>query len=294
MNKLNKTEERLAKNPPKDDDSTDDDNDDVKPVCKKRTLRSNVAGPSSGRPHMLRVSCIICDADHWIRDKVTCKRRREPLTRYGTIDAGKLRKAAELTCNESLLLQMRGRDLVDSEARYHPSCFRNATRFLTRKWPKETTDILYAESYAKFCHNVIDEQILKQQGAIRMTKLTAQFIKMVKEVQGIDASSYRSYNLKKRLQGSYPQLHFLRPTRRYESEVVISRTVEAQDLAVNLVNLQDDTKSSNELDTSSGSESDWQHEQKDLCRSQGISSSDMYFTARQLRIAVQEVHVDTA
>ncbi|PIK48894.1 hypothetical protein BSL78_14229 [Apostichopus japonicus] len=291
MNKLNKTEERLAKNPPKDDDSTDDDNDDVEPVCKKRTLRSNVAGPSSsGRPHILPVSCIICHTDHWIRDKVTCKRRREPLTRW-TIDAGKLRKAAELTCNESLLLQMRGRDLVDSEARYHPSCFRNATRFLTRKWPKETTDILYAESYAKFCHNVIDEQILKQQGAIRMTKLTAQFIKMVKEVQGIDASSYRSYNLKKRLQGSYPQLHFLRPTRRYESEVVISRTVEAQDLAVNLVNLQDDTKSSNELDTSSGSESDLQHEQKGFRRSQGISSSDMYFTARQLRIAVQEVHV---
>lgn len=277
------------------DDSTDDDNDDVEPVCKKRTLRSNVAGPSSsGRPHILPVSCIICHTDHWIRDKVTCKRRREPLTRYETIDAGKLRKAAELICNESLLLQMRGRDPVASEARYHPSCFRNATRFLTRKWPKETTDILYAESYAKFCHNVIDEQILKQQGAIRMTKLTAQFIKMVKEVQGIDASSYRSYNLKKRLQGSYPQLHFLRPTRRYESEVVISRTVEAQDLAVNLVNLQDDTKSSNELDTSSGSESDLQHEQKGLCRSQGISSSDMYFTARQLRIAVQEVHVDTA
>ncbi|PIK62847.1 hypothetical protein BSL78_00181 [Apostichopus japonicus] len=146
MNKLNKTEERLAKNPPKDDDSTDDDNDDVEPVCKKRTLRSNVAGPSSsGRPHILPVSCIICHTDHWIRDKVTCKRRREPLTRYGTIDAGKLRKAAELTCNESLLLQMRGRDLVDSEARYHPSCFRNATRFLTRKWPKKH-QIFYMQS----------------------------------------------------------------------------------------------------------------------------------------------------
>ncbi|XP_071811911.1 uncharacterized protein [Apostichopus japonicus] len=114
MNKLNKTEERLAKNPLKDDDSTDDDNDDVEPVCKKRTLRSNVAGPSSsGRPHILPVSCIICHADHWIWGKVTCKRRREPLTRYETIDAGKLRKAAELTCNESLLLQMRGRDLVE-------------------------------------------------------------------------------------------------------------------------------------------------------------------------------------
>ncbi|XP_071847519.1 uncharacterized protein [Apostichopus japonicus] len=295
VNKLRKTEERLAKNPPKDDDSTDDDNDDVEPVCKKRTLRSNVAGPSSsGRPHILPVSCIICHADHWIRDKVTCKRRREPLTRCETIDAGKLREAAELTCNESLILEMRGRDLVASEARYHQSCFRNATRFLTRKLPKETTDFLYAESYAKFCHNVIDEEILKQQGAIRMTKLTAQFIKTVKEVQGIDASSYRSYNLKKRLQGSYPQLQFLRPTRRYESEVVISRTVEAQNLALNLVNLQDEAKSSNEIDTSSCSESDLQHEQKGSCRSKGISLSDMYFTARQLRIAVQEVHVDTA
>ena len=178
------------------------------------------------------------------------------MTHCETIEAGKLKKAAEVTCNESILLQIRGKDLVASEARYHPSCYRNTTRFLSKKLPQEKEDTSYSESYAQFCKDVIEKQILKKQAAFRMKKLTSKFTKTVQKVQGIKASNYRSYNLKKRLQRTYPQLQFLRPNRRYKSEIVISRTVEAKDLAVDLVSLQEQIVSSSDSDTSSGSESD--------------------------------------
>ena len=218
------------------------------------------------------------------------------MTHCETIEAGKLKKAAEVTCNESILLQIRGKDLVASEARYHPSCYRNTTRFLSKKLPQEKEDTSYSESYAQFCKDVIEKQILKKQAAFRMKKLTSKFKKTVQKVQGIKASNYRSYNLKKRLQRTYPQLQFLRPNRRYKSEIVISRTVEAKDLAVDLVSLQEQIVSSSDSDTSSGSESDTnlhrshpsQGENKDT------SFSDVYFTARKLRIAVQSVNVETA
>ena len=44
-----------------------------------------------------------------------------------------LRKAAEAKKDEDALIHIRDKDCVSLEDRYHASCYKNYTRFLTRK-----------------------------------------------------------------------------------------------------------------------------------------------------------------
>ena len=50
------------------------------------------------------------------------------LTQSQTIDAGKLRMAAEQKKDESILLHTRGKDCVAIEACYHKKCYTKATQ----------------------------------------------------------------------------------------------------------------------------------------------------------------------
>ena len=46
---------------------------------------------------------------------------------------GMLQKAAEAKKDEDVLIQIRDKDSVSLEVRYHASCYKNYTRFFTRK-----------------------------------------------------------------------------------------------------------------------------------------------------------------
>ena len=102
-----------------------------------------------------------------------------------------------------------GKDCVAIEVRYHKTCHLNYCRCLTRAASQEQeSGELYKQSYNVFCAKVIMEKIIQQKKVSRMTKLHEKFIKTVQETEGIDATNYRKYLLKARLQRDHPQLTF--------------------------------------------------------------------------------------
>jgi hypothetical protein len=79
--------------------------------------------------------------NNFVPHQVTKKRRRTPLMLAETIDAGLLRTAAERKNDERILVQIRGKDCVALEVRYHKVCYCNYTKFLTRERKKRPKDL---------------------------------------------------------------------------------------------------------------------------------------------------------
>lgn len=102
-------------------------------AVKTRALRSSARDlhTSKRAPHLLPVQCIICRHEKYKVQTHSRKRVKEKLTLCETLHAGKLLLAAEGRRDESLLLHIQDRDLVASEARYHFTCYRDYTRYLT-------------------------------------------------------------------------------------------------------------------------------------------------------------------
>ncbi|XP_071853573.1 uncharacterized protein [Apostichopus japonicus] len=295
ISKLSKAEQRRDLSSIQSDNASDipDYKITEPPEPKKARLRSREATTSkSDRPHIFPAKCLICNADGWTRDRHSGARKREPLTKCETIEAGQLRKAAELTFNEALLLKIRDRDLVAAEAQYHKSCYKDSTRFLTKakKDEAEKVDTTYGKAFEEFCKEYIDNQIFKKHEIYRMNKLRLHFIKMVKKVQDVDASSYRTFKLKKRLQRCYPHLQFLKPNKRNDSEIVLSRLLEAKDIAEEALTYEDENLSLSEpsQDDTTDDESTQTNEP-----SKGTKLSEIYFTARKLRESIQSIEMTT-
>lgn len=84
-----------------------------------------------------------------------------PLALCETENAGLLREAATAKNDEQILLQIRNKDCVAIEVRYHQKCYKNYTNFLYRQ--KESTgaesSLLFAAGFEMFCHDVIDPLI---------------------------------------------------------------------------------------------------------------------------------------
>jgi hypothetical protein len=64
-------------------------------------------------------------------------------------------------------------------------------------------DVMYTISYDIFCEQIVIERLLKKKEILCMTGLCKLFIQIVNDAEGLDASHYRPYRLKKRLQKSF-------------------------------------------------------------------------------------------
>ncbi|KAM9751521.1 uncharacterized protein ACNS7B_008348 isoform 4-T4 [Menidia menidia] len=116
--------------------------------------------------------------------------------------SGRLRDAAELKHDESILMHIRDKDCVAVEARYHHSCYRSYIRFLTKSQDESSVSgakVPFEASYKVFCDTVIVKRILNNEEVIRMTSLLKIFRKIVQKEESMDASNYRSDQLKSRL-----------------------------------------------------------------------------------------------
>ena len=82
--------------------------------------------------HVLPSICILWQKEKTIRCRVTHKRKKEHLVKCSTIDAVNLKQAAEDNKNETLLMQIKDKDCVAIEVRYHNSCYKDYTRYLTK------------------------------------------------------------------------------------------------------------------------------------------------------------------
>jgi predicted secreted Zn-dependent protease len=126
-----------------------------------------------------------------------------------TVDAGLLRTAAERKNDERILVQIRDKDCVALEVRYHKVCYSNYTIFLAREAKTTTTCVpMYERSYDVFCKEVVETEIIKGKAIMYMMHLLEKFVVIAKETENVDASKYRSSKLKQRLINSYPQLVF--------------------------------------------------------------------------------------
>ena len=148
-----------------------------------------------------------------------------------TVDAGLLRTAAERKNDERILVQIRDKDCVALEVRYHKVCYSNYTIFLAREAKTTTTCVpMYERSYNVFCKEVVETEIIKGKAIMYMMHLLEKFVVIAKETENVDASKYRSSKLKQRLINSYPQLVFYLPKSRNVSEIVYAENLDTTDL----------------------------------------------------------------
>lgn len=200
----------------------------------------------------------------------------EQLTACSSIVADRLIKAAKENDNTELLREIKGRDCVAIELKYHRSCYRSYTNFLTRK-PTEKGVGYYNQSFNNFCE-IVKERIIYKKEIMRLTKLTSMFVEEVRKTDGVDIQGYRSSNLKTRLRSVFPQLCFVKPSQRNQCEIVYVVDIPTQELIEQRTVMRETLlPSSSAAEESNGS----QHRQSN------ISLKDMYGSAQSLRASIK-------
>ncbi|XP_061918406.1 uncharacterized protein LOC133659746 isoform X1 [Entelurus aequoreus] len=160
----------------------------------RKKLRSRSGLPVASAGPVLPAICIICQkVEKYTR--VGGKRQRDQLTQAETVSAGQLLKAAEIKKDAAILLHINDKDCVAIEVRYHRTCYRQYTRFLSLSTATHTAtrdeEIQpFADSYNLFCDQVIRQRIIIDKEVLRMDKLRKLFVDSVKKHEDLDASGY--------------------------------------------------------------------------------------------------------
>lgn len=166
-----------------------------------------------------------------------------------TVDGGKLREAATMKADESILIQINNKDMVALEVKYHRRCYEKYTSFLRHKTQSnekepEKHECKYEQSFDVFCKEFVNERLIKQDNIFYMSKLRKEFIKTVRRVENEDALGYRSFRLKKRLRKRFPQLVFHRPKLRSRSEIVYTECLSRASVAESFIDMNEETSQS--------------------------------------------------
>ncbi|KAJ8023132.1 hypothetical protein HOLleu_38227 [Holothuria leucospilota] len=212
------------------------------------TLRSShsskIPRPMNKR-HMFPDECIICKERKYHTDRFSRKRSIVKLITCEKIQGGQLLQAAEVKQDQELLEQIKGEDLVARELRYHARCYKQYTNFLSRGHSVTSHGKGYTAAFDKFSKDVITERLVKKKEILTLGKLNRLFIQIIKEVEGVDAP-YRTWNLKRRLETTFPQLEFVKSGNRTMSDIVFASSVHAEDMVEKLC---DDTTSAESTTT---------------------------------------------
>ncbi|XP_033116231.1 uncharacterized protein LOC117116322, partial [Anneissia japonica] len=136
------------------------------------------------RSHVLPAQCIICKRMQYIKGTFNRAKAPEKLVRCETLSGGKLIEAAVAKQDDSLLLDIRDKDLVAIEARYHKSCFRRYTRSVQASaTPNLAGKNPYERGYNSFCNKVVEGRIIKQKEILRLVHMKQLFVKEVMDVE---------------------------------------------------------------------------------------------------------------
>jgi len=261
-----------------------------------RHLRStyNIAKQPTKSSHILPTVCIVCRSGKTFQDS-RGRKQKEPLTLCEQIDGGKLRLAAEEKDDKNILVHIRDRDCVAIEVRYHRSCYKGYTDYLRRSNPQHVhaaTEQIYSQAFDSFCNYTIDQKILKNKEIYRLTSLKRIFDKAVKDIEGKDSSNYKTHSLKQRIRRRYPQLCFIQPKKKYQSELVYIDTLSAEALVRDTVTSETDTNTT-DTDTTDAEESPPPVKRPKQCNRRQVvpqisSLRERYSTALDLKNAVMD------
>ncbi|KAJ8411952.1 hypothetical protein AAFF_G00142190 [Aldrovandia affinis] len=158
----------------------------------RKKLRSRTGLPVASAGHVLPVLCIICKkVDKYIN--VGGKRQKDTLSQATSLSAGLLQEAAEMKEDFSILLHIKDKDCVALEVRYHKTCYRDYTRFLSKTASKaeEENEPAFDASYKIFCERVIRQRLIVNHEVLKMNQLRRMFLNTVKKHEDLDASNYR-------------------------------------------------------------------------------------------------------
>ena len=85
----------------------------------------------------------------------------------------------------------------------------------------------YEESYTVFCTQVVETELIMNNGIMHMKDLLNRFIAKARETENIDATKYRAFQLKRRQKNSYPKLVFCSAKKRNTSEIVYAEDMDS-------------------------------------------------------------------
>ena len=208
------------------------------------------------------------------------------LTQCETVNCGLLREAAQQKKDEDILVHIRDKDCVAIEVCYHKTCYKNYTRFLSKRSIDAPVDSVYTTSYKVFCKEIIDDRICKNKEVVFMNKLVEMFRKYIIKYEGSqEGSKYRASKLKRRLQRSHPQLVFHAPTRRNKSEIVFAEDLSAGTFADQFIHEAEDESS----DADESSNADEVEEDVPAKPTQESESVDLFRAALVLRNTIKDI-----
>ena len=260
--------------------------------AKRRALRSSFGHPTTQARtrHVLPDVCILCQKTKTIKCRSTQKRKKEPLTRCSTIEATNLQKAAQDNNNEALLLQIKDQDCVAIEVKYHNSCYRDYTRYLTKQPTTEKNDVSYSEAFEIFCETV-KTRLIENKEIMRLKRLTEMFVKQVNATHGTDASSYKTGNLKSRLAKKFPQLCFITPHMRSQGDIVYVNDISTEVLVEEQKVLRESVLSTTHSEQDSTTEDEMHNEPVAVKKTSpdNLGLRNAYVTALELRNEINSV-----
>ena len=237
--------------------------------------------------------CVLCQKEKTITCRITRKRKKEHLVKCSTIYAVNLKQGAEDNKNETLLLQIKDKDCVAIEVRYHNSCYKDYTRYLTKPQSDDTSknDTSYSVAFEVFCEKV-KSSIIENKDIMRLKTLNDMFIKQVKLTHGKEADSYKTGNLKTRLMKKFPQLCFITPRMRSQSEIVYVNDISTAALVEDKELLQDAMQITADREEDSTNEivkAPTPSKQSNIFDAQTNKLKDSYMTAFELRNIINDV-----
>ena len=217
------------------------------------------------------------------------KRVKEPLSNCEIVNGGRILEQAINEQNTRILRIIQHQDCVALEVKYHATCYLNYTRPLTRKGNKQQHDRHYTESFKKFCKDVVEEKLIKEEKAWELVALKKKFVQVVAEVEKVDASSYKTNSLKGRLQSTYPSLRFARPKNPNESDIVYAKQLSAETL---FANSRASVDGPSGTDTSTDSEED-EGFVLQRSRATGSTLTELYNSALDLKKEIEDIPTQT-
>ena len=133
------------------------------------------------------------------------------------------------------------KDCVALEVKYHKRCYERYTSCVRHAGPEEEEkyeSCKYIKSFESFCEYV-EQEIVNGHNIVYMSNLKDEFVKIVRAIENEDASNYRTFRLKRRLQDRFPQLVFHKPRRRFTSEIVYAEDMSQGGVAERALNSEE-------------------------------------------------------
>ena len=144
-----------------------------------------------------------------------------------------IKEAAESNCDEQMLHILRGvsNDLIAAEAKYHKSCFASyvsKSNLKHQTFREKDGESLYHEAFQGLAESISDG--IARGRAYDMVSLLSMYKGLLAN-KGINASSYTTQHLKKRLQHRFTtSIMFHQPSDKSKPELVYSSQISVQDV----------------------------------------------------------------